>query len=1186
MLTGTEMNAIVGAIGTVIRPVDVDGSDPAVVAAQAGPHYPWEREYDGVNTVNGNKLTSLPLVSWTARGGLPVAFTLSHNSENNYASVLSLKWTFSYDIGLTFDGSGNATVRWGDGRSYTFTKNVDGTFTPPVGIFDRLVAGSGFYDLTTKDQVKYHFTNPVSAGWVISTISDTLGSAVTVNHGTGNRVTSVVDPTNRTLTLGYDASNRLSTVTDPLSRVWTLQYDVTNGDLYKVIFPIVSGSTYNVQFGYNTALNGGHDITSLTNLRGKTSTFFYNANHSLAWEKNALLHQTIYNYSGGTTTITDPNGNATTHLYANGLLQRVTDPQGRYEGYLYDAYYNKTQVTDKRGHGWVFTYDTSNARPEARGNLLTAVNPLSQTTTYTYNTLNRLTSRKDGLNHTTTYGYDSVDRLVFVQDALLKYTYFGRDLVGQMTDVTDPLGHITTIGRDAHGYVNSVLDANNNQKTAIYNILGWKLSEKDALLQNTVTTRDNWGRATIVTAANNRATTTAYDANSNILSVTDPNAHADVFVYDELDRATSKTNGRGDVVSYTYDTPIYPDPGNYKGLLTSKLDGNSQRTRYSYTNRDELATSSYPDGTSETLGYNENGNVSSRLKPDGTTILYGYDFADRSTLIDYPTGTDTTYAYDAADRRTGMTDQAGPSVWTYDIADRLTGLSTPQGNITYGYDVADRRTSLLLTDTGSWTYGYDVGNRLTSQVNPSNETTTYLYDAADRLTQQKNASNLITKYGYDTVDRVTRVDWGPIENPSRNGWQTTSYDPAGNVSSRGDSDGSTTTYGYDGADQLTSEVRTAPYAYTNTYTYDGNANRLTKVTNGVTETYTYDAHDKLLTAGNKTYTYNLNGQCVKVVQNAQNTILWYNPDDTQAGIQFPSGVSHSFYYNGDGGRVYKQEGTAATSYVTDGTAVASPLIWDSAAVYTHGVSERRGTTTSYYQPDALGSSRALHDPSWLQTDAWRYDAFGMTLGRYGTTKTPFGFAGQWGYQSDTSGLQLLGHRYYDPSIGRFLTPDPAQDGDNWYAYCENNPLGNVDPEGLQGLEGVQRQLNSGVFGPAGNKAAAGIGIAILIYENLKNLPTITWPTWGTPPTISPPTRTAKGNVGDSRSNEELQRQIDLKNEEYNRGGLSPGRRREIEKDIENLEKAIRGNKKQSGDRGSRNNKEKKTPKKEKPVAEN
>jgi RHS repeat-associated protein len=74
----------------------------------------------------------------------------------------------------------------------------------------------------------------------------------------------------------------------------------------------------------------------------------------------------------------------------------------------------------------------------------------------------------------------------------------------------------------------------------------------------------------------------------------------------------------------------------------------------------------------------------------------------------------------------------------------------------------------------------------------------------------------------------------------------------------------------------------------------------------------------------------------------------------------------------------------------------------------------------------------------------------MTVSRTGTTPTPFGFVGSGQYQTDNdSGLMLLGHRYYDASVGRFISSDPAKAGDNWYAYCDNNPLSGTDPEGLR-----------------------------------------------------------------------------------------------------------------------------------------
>jgi RHS repeat-associated protein len=77
----------------------------------------------------------------------------------------------------------------------------------------------------------------------------------------------------------------------------------------------------------------------------------------------------------------------------------------------------------------------------------------------------------------------------------------------------------------------------------------------------------------------------------------------------------------------------------------------------------------------------------------------------------------------------------------------------------------------------------------------------------------------------------------------------------------------------------------------------------------------------------------------------------------------------------------------------------------------------------------------------------------MPLSSTGTSVGPFGFAGGYGYQEDgDSGLKLLGHRYYDPSAGGFLTRDRAQDGRNWYAYCGGGPTREADPSGLMAEE--------------------------------------------------------------------------------------------------------------------------------------
>jgi len=48
------------------------------------------------------------------------------------------------------------------------------------------------------------------------------------------------------------------------------------------------------------------------------------------------------------------------------------------------------------------------------------------------------------------------------------------------------------------------------------------------------------------------------------------------------------------------------------------------------------------------------------------------------------------------------------------------------------------------------------------------------------------------------------------------------------------------------------------------------------------------------------------------------------------------------------------------------------------------------------------------------------------------------------------GLDNHGKRYFDPEIGRYISPDPAgfPDGLNNYLYCGNNPINRIDPQGL------------------------------------------------------------------------------------------------------------------------------------------
>jgi RHS repeat-associated protein len=70
-------------------------------------------------------------------------------------------------------------------------------------------------------------------------------------------------------------------------------------------------------------------------------------------------------------------------------------------------------------------------------------------------------------------------------------------------------------------------------------------------------------------------------------------------------------------------------------------------------------------------------------------------------------------------------------------------------------------------------------------------------------------------------------------------------------------------------------------------------------------------------------------------------------------------------------------------------------------------------------------------------------------------KQPYKFGGK-EYET-MHGLNLYDFeaRPYDPILGRFLTPDPLAEKYPWinpYAYCKNNPVNRIDPDGMDDYE--------------------------------------------------------------------------------------------------------------------------------------
>lgn len=85
-----------------------------------------------------------------------------------------------------------------------------------------------------------------------------------------------------------------------------------------------------------------------------------------------------------------------------------------------------------------------------------------------------------------------------------------------------------------------------------------------------------------------------------------------------------------------------------------------------------------------------------------------------------------------------------------------------------------------------------------------------------------------------------------------------------------------------------------------------------------------------------------------------------------------------------------------------------------------------------------------------QQVVWRadYAPFGAAMISIETVQNPFRFPGQ--YYDQETGLHYNYFRYYDPTTGRYVTPDPIglEGGINLFSYVAGNPVRWDDPWGL------------------------------------------------------------------------------------------------------------------------------------------
>ncbi len=112
-----------------------------------------------------------------------------------------------------------------------------------------------------------------------------------------------------------------------------------------------------------------------------------------------------------------------------------------------------------------------------------------------------------------------------------------------------------------------------------------------------------------------------------------------------------------------------------------------------------------------------------------------------------------------------------------------------------------------------------------------------------------------------------------------------------------------------------------------------------------------------------------------------------------------------------------------------------------------------GTTRTWLHRDNLASVRAVTSSAGAANRVSAYKPYGEQVETVLVALSPTESKGYIGERTDPeTGLTYLHARYYDPALGRFLSPDwwDVRDpgvGTNRYAYSANDPINKNDPNG-------------------------------------------------------------------------------------------------------------------------------------------
>lgn len=511
--------------------------------------------------------------------------------------------------------------------------------------------------------------------------------------------------------------------------------------------------------------------------------------------------------------------------WPDGLVKKVTQPDGSYTSYGYDGANRLTSIADAEGN--TITYTLDGAGNQTGEQVKDDQGALMRSLTRTYNTLGQLQSQTDAYGRVTSFTYDANGDLDQSTDALTRVADNNTDPLGRLTRTLQDMNGIaaeTQFSYDALDNLTQVNDPKGLNTTYTYNGLGDQTQLQSPDTGSTTYTYDSAGNRASQTDARGVTTTYGYDALNRLTSVSVPTSSLNIgYVYDSTQAACQSGEGYG------------------VGRLT-RIDDGSGSTVYCYNRFGDLVRKvQTTNGQSFTLRYQYNaaGQLTGMVYPDGASVDYAYDALGRVSEIGAtPTG---------GTRQVVLTNATyypfGPvAEWSYGNG-RLMKRSLNQ-NYQPGF--------VEVVGAGGLSLGYEfdqVGNlkrlRGADQADPPRRV--FGYDGLNRLTENRDgvSNALLEGYAYDKTGNRTSATVGatttPYSYPAGShrldsvGATARSYDNVGNTTQIG---GTAKEFVYNDLNRM-SQYRESGVAKMN-YVYNGRGEQVRKHL-GSSDTYSvYD----------------------------------------------------------------------------------------------------------------------------------------------------------------------------------------------------------------------------------------------------------------------------------------------------------------------------------------------------------